>query len=141
MYNRFLIDTSFWINFILEGELHHEETVETIKKSLEEGDRLFTTNDITDETVTRLFYDAGLKYAKGFFELFQQNIKRRSLAQLWVDEDLQAEAFEILSKFKEHKLSLTDATSVAVMKRFNLDAIFSFDSDFKKIGINSLPQT
>jgi predicted nucleic acid-binding protein len=66
-------------------------------------------------------------------------VRRGLLTQLWTDEQLQVEAWEILKKFREHKLSLTDATSVALIERFRLDAITSFDQDFKKIGITTLP--
>ena len=59
--------------------------------------------------------------------------------QLWSDEEIQEMAFEVLKKFREHKLSLTDATSVVLMDRFDIDLILTLDDDFKKIGISSLP--
>jgi hypothetical protein len=139
MYRKLFIDSSFWINLALKGEPHHEEAVDFFKISINEGRALFTSNDVVDETVTRLFYRSGFRIAKDFYEIFQDNVRRGLLTQLWTDEQLQVEAWEILKKFREHKLSLTDATSVALIERFRLDAITSFDQDFKKIGITTLP--
>lgn len=139
MVRKLFIDSSAWINFVLEGEPHHDEIVSFFQNFLREGAVFFTSNDIIDETVTRLFYRVNFQVAKRFFEHFQENATRGLLTQLWVDEQLQVEAWEILAKFQEHKLSLTDATSIAILKRFNLDAIVSFDEDFKKVGIPTLP--
>lgn len=139
MVRKLFIDSSAWITFALEGEPHHDEIVSFFQASPREGAVFFTSNDIIDETVTRLFYRVNFQVAKRFFEIFQENSIRGKLTQLWVDEQLQAEAWEILAKFREHRLSLTDATSIAILKRFNLDAIVSFDRDFKKVGIPTLP--
>lgn len=139
MYRKLFIDSSIWITYATEAEIRHKETKVFIKKFIDEGVSLFTSNDVIDETVTRLTYTVGLYKTGKFFELLQDNFKKESVVQLWVDEQLQHEAWELLKKFREHKLSFTDATSIAIMKRFNLNAIVTFDADFKKVGIRTLP--
>lgn len=139
MDRKLFIDATAWINFVLIGEPHHEEAVTFLRTCIEEGKALFTSNDIVDETITRLRYRVNFKVANDFFQLFQRNVKQQLLTQLWVDEQLQFEAWDLLKKFREHKLSFTDATSIAIIKRFKLDAIITFDADFKKVGMRILP--
>lgn len=136
---KLFIDATAWINFVLIGEPHHEKAVAFMNQCLKERKALFTSNDIIDETVTRLRYRVNLKVAEDFFALFKENLKLGVLTQLWIDEVIQLEAWRLLKKFHEHKLSLTDATSIALIERFHLDGIVTFDSDFKKIGIHTLP--
>ncbi len=136
---KIFIDTSFWIAYTSEDDKNHKEIDQLFSKYLSLGVELYTSNDIIDETVTRLTYDIGWYKAKAFIEYLEIALKKKIIIQLWTDEELQIEAFSLLEKFKDHKLSLTDATSVTIMKRFNLDLIFTLDSDFKKIGISSLP--
>ena len=139
MDEKYFIDATAWINYVLIGEPHHDEAVAFLKACIEGRKALFTSNDIVDETVTRLRYRVNFNVASDFFLFFQENVKKGLLIQLWVDEQLQLEAWELMEKFREHKLSLTDATSIAIMNRFRMDAIITFDDDFKKVGVRTLP--
>lgn len=136
---KLIIDTSFWLTLVLANEHNHEEAKKTFKEVLEEGVILYTTNDIVDETVTRIIYDNNLSIAEKFLDFLHQSIQKKVLAQLWTDEQTQEDAFAVLKKYHDHKLSMTDATTVAIMQRFKLDAVLTLDSDFKKIGVKSLP--
>lgn len=40
-------------------------------------------------------------------------------------------------KFAEHKIFLTDAATYVLMKEFSFNKIFTLDSDFRKIGLNT----
>lgn len=136
---RFLIDTSAWLAFILSNDRDHKKIDSLIGSLRKQGIVLYTTNDVVDETITRLIYDSNLNVAKKFISLLVQGAKEKTVIQFWTDEKIQQDAFEILAKFDDQKLSLTDATTVAIMQRFNLDAVLTLDSDFKKIGVKSLP--
>lgn len=139
MDEKYFIDATAWINYVLIGEPHHDEAVVFLKACIEGRKALFTSNDIVDETVTRLRYRVNFKVASDFFLFFQENVRKGLLTQLWVDEQLQLEAWSLLKKFREHRLSFTDATSIAIMNRFRMDAIVTFDDDFKKVGVRALP--
>lgn len=138
-YKKLLVDTSAWLSFLLKNEQFHQQIKIIFAEEQKKGSVFYTTNDIVDETVTRLIYDNNRKIALQFMDFVEEGIKSKVLVQFWTDEEIQEEAFESIRKFKDQKLSLTDATSVVIMKRFKLDAIFTLDSDFKKIGIVSLP--
>ena len=137
---KIFIDTSAWVAFAIKSDPNHAKAKQIFKNCLEENASLFTSNDIIDEATTRLIYGAGFSKAKLFYQLWQHNLKSGLIAQLWTDEQIQTEAWQILVKFKDHKLSLTDASSIALFRRFKIDAIFTFDSDFRKVNIPTLPQ-
>lgn len=139
MANKVFVDTSAWIAYLGSDQPKHIKIKNLIKQFIKDGVVLCTSNDVVDETTTRFIYDTNIKITQRFISLIKDSIAKNNLVQLWVDEQVQAEAFEVLIKFAEHKLSLTDATSIVLMKRFNIDSIISLDSDFRKVGIKTLP--
>lgn len=132
------IDTSAWMAFYLSDEPDHIRIKSLIKKFTKEHTIIVTSNDVIDETVTNFIY-LKPKIAQKFIELINKSVQTENLIQLWVDEQIQQEAFGLARKFSEHKLSLTDVTSIVLMKRFGIEQIISLDSDFKKVGISTLP--
>lgn len=139
MANKIFVDTSAWISYLGSDQPKHLNIKSLIKQSFKDSVVICTSNDVIDETTTRFIYDTNIKITQEFINLIKTSSRINSLVQLWVDEQVQAEAFEIVEKFAEHKLSLTDATSIVLMKRFNIETVISLDSDFKKVGIKTLP--
>lgn len=132
------IDTSAWMAYYLSDEPDHIRIKNLIKGFIKEHLTIITSNDVIDETVTNFIY-LKPKIAKKFIEFMVKSISTESVLQLWVDEEIQAEAFRLVQKFSEHKLSLTDATTIALIKKYHIDSIISLDSDFAKVGISTLP--
>ena len=69
-----------------------------------------------------------------------QSIETGNLIQFWTDEKIQKDAWQTMKKFKDHKLSLTDATTMVIMERFKVYTILTLDSDFVKVGLDVLPK-
>ena len=139
MARKVFIDTSAWISYSLSKQPQHSTIKNLIKQSIKNGVIVCTSNDVIDETVTRLIYNTNIKIVEKFINLVQAGANTNNLVRLWVDEEIQNQAFELVQKFSEHKLSLTDATSVVLTKKYNIEAVISLDSDFKKVGISTLP--
>lgn len=139
MIRKVFIDTSAWISYSLSRQPKHSIIKSLIKQLIKDNLTIYTSNDVVDETATRLIYDTDIKIANKFIDLIKDSSKHNNLVQLWVDEQIQGEAFEIAEKFAEHKLSLTDATTIVLMKRFSIESVISLDSDFVKVGILTLP--
>lgn len=139
MNRKVFIDTSAWIAYSLSDEPKHSRIQKLIKQFIRDRVVICTSNDIIDETITRLAYNTNPTIVKKFIDYIQQSIKTNSITELWVDEQIQSEAFDLLGKFSDHKLSLTDATSVVFISRFNIESVISLDSDFIKIGLRVLP--
>ena len=138
MYKVF-IDTSAWISYSLSGQPKHSTIKNLVKKLVKNNVMICTSNDVIDETITRLIYDTDIKTAEKFVNLIKDGRETNNLVQLWIDEEIQNEAFRLVQKFAEHKLSLTDATSIALVKKYSIESVISLDSDFAKVGIPTLP--
>ena len=133
------MDTSAWISLFLPKEAGHAEVDLEINRLVKEGHYLFTSNDVIDEAVTRLVRHHHLVGVKRFIDYIEDAITDDFLVQLWTDLDVQRDAFRMVEKYYDHKLSLTDATSMALMKRFKIDSILTLDEDFRKVGMKVLP--
>jgi hypothetical protein len=55
------------------------------------GDRFLPTNYVTDETATRLPYDAGLCAAQSFRGALIRSVEERRLRIAWIDPRLEGE--------------------------------------------------
>lgn len=129
---QFFIDSSAWIAYYLSDEPDHVRVKNLIKRLIKEGKVIVSSNDIIDETVTFLIYHKPFLAIK-FIDFIKKAILTGGIIQLWVDEEIQNQAFELVQKFMEHKLSLTDATTIALVKKFSIGSIISLDSDFAKV--------
>lgn len=139
MARKVFIDTSAWISYSLSAQPKHSTIKNLIKQLIKDGVTVCTSNDVIDETITRLIYDSDIQTTQRFINLIKDGTKTGDLAQLWVDEEIQTEAFELVKKYSEHKLSLTDCTSVVLVRQNKIDSVISLDSDFLKVGISTLP--
>ena len=136
---KIFVDASFWIAILLTNEPNHEKLASLFKKLRAEGHSMFISNDVIDEVVTRMVYKNQFKGMEKFIGIVQQGIEELALVQLWVDGVVQEEAFRLVEKFYEHRMSLIDATSIVLMKRFKIDSILTLDEDFRKVGMKVLP--
>lgn len=139
MARKVFIDTSAWISYSLSRQPKHSTIKNLVKQFIKDGVSICTSNDVVDETTTRLIYDTDIKITQKFIDLIKIGTNSNHLVQFWIDEEVQNQAFELIQKFKEHKLSLTDATTIALVKKFSIESVISLDSDFIKVGINTLP--
>lgn len=133
------IDTSAWIAYFSSDDAYHTAVLQAFKSAMEEKVVICTSNYVFDETVTRLIYDASWHYASAFIKFIKQSVEAKSIVKLWVDEQIESEALDVVEKYREHKLSFTDATTVTLVKHFKIDSLLSLDSDFVKLGLSVLP--
>lgn len=138
--DRVLIDTSAWVAYYLKNEPLHQTILQLLFNLISHHTSIFITNDILDETITRLRTNQNLSLANKFFAYLTRGFETQTIAQLFVDEPLQKEAMAILIKYSDHELSMTDATSMAIMRRFNLKTILTLDHHFSACGFKSLPK-
>lgn len=136
---KIFVDTSAWISYMLSKEAKHETIMNALHAEIHAGSAICTSNYVVDETVTRLRYDTNWHITELFISHLTKSIRAKSLTELWIDEQTEAEAYTYLAKFREHTLSMTDATTIALAKRWKIDAIMTLDTDFVKIGLSVLP--
>jgi len=112
--------------------VNHKRAVSLLRTALR-GDygTMYTSDYIFDEAVTVALVRTGKP--KIAIDIGNFILSSRRLRIVYVNKTIFKEAWSIFTKYFEKKLSFTDATSIAIMKRYNIDYIMSFDKHFDGI--------
>lgn len=93
-----------------------------------------TTDFVLDEVITRLRYDVGHAAAADFIALFHTAADAGSLTIHRISPDLWRDAEQIFLQYQQSKLSFTDCTSFALLRRQSVDEVFGYDAHFEMMG-------
>lgn len=129
--NNIFVDTSWYKALLDPKDDFNSDAKKQMEKLLSEKYFFITTNFIVDETLTLLRLRAGLPLALKFADTLMEMSKIMKLTR--VSEIDEKEAWKW---FPENwsKLSFTDCTSFAVMKRLDLKEVATFDNHFARAG-------
>lgn len=133
------MDTGAWIALFNRSDTWHEAAEEHYRGLLESRTALLTTNYVVAETATRLRGRAGLDRVLAFRTALKAAATQRLLRVKWIDPRLDAEGWDILERYRDVSMSLTDATTVVVAQREHVSHVFGFDSDFRAAGLDVRP--
>ena len=136
---RILIDTSGWIELMLQKELHHDAVATYFLAETKRGSKFFTNDYVLNEAWTRLITQQSLRSAQLLREKTTQAEQHRQLLILWTEPTLFNRAWKNFVKFAEHKLSFTDAVIATVAQDIRIDEILTLDQGFRKIGFITQP--
>lgn len=133
-------DTSAFIARYHLTDQRHGNAIDYLRR-IESGEadvrRLYTSDYVIDETVTTIFARTGsFELTKKCGEML---IGSRAIERLQVDDHTFKEAWEFFKARGSIGLSFTDATSAVLMRRKGIEAIFTFDSHFAKLGMVTVP--
>jgi predicted nucleic acid-binding protein len=131
--NGVFVDTSGWFALVDRDERRHEQVKALFLRHRTE---LTTTNLVVHETLTLLRYRLGWEAARSFGEAVRRTRMTRQVAVTPVDED---QGWAIFLRYRDHRLSFTDCTSFAVMRRLKLDVAVTLDDDFRSFGLTCMP--
>ncbi|MBI4565092.1 MAG: type II toxin-antitoxin system VapC family toxin [Planctomycetes bacterium] len=131
-----LADTSALIALFMQGDQWHQSARPVVEDLLRTHRRLLTTSDIFDETVTAIRRWAGHEAAFAAGESLRASALVRMVG---IDDEIREAAWRIFRKYRDIPFSFTDCTSIAVMRKFRLTDIFTFDGDFATAGLTCLP--
>lgn len=133
------VDTSAFLALVNEKDANHAEAVhflEQIKNDRIKVRKIITSDYIIDETLTRIRYSVGHQEAVEWGkDILASNVVER----LEVGIEMFELAWKLFQTYEDKKLSFTDCTSFAIMKKKGIDKAFSFDEDFVRIGFVQLP--
>jgi predicted nucleic acid-binding protein len=133
---KLFVDTGAMTALSSPRDPFHARAVDFLR-CLPPGTRLATNNLVFAEAVTlmaaRYGQDAAVRFAEGFLA------SRIWSAVHYADEVLERAAVATLRRFRDKKLSFTDATVIATVKAEGLDGIFGFDEDFRRCGVPLYP--
>lgn len=131
------IDTSAFIAYFIKQQEYHDEVLRKYKSYRDQKATFITSDYILDELFT--WFNA--KLPKSSLEKLLSTLEKieetDQISILFVEKVIFKKAQEILLKFSEHKISFTDATTYVLYKNFSIDEIFTLDSDFRKMRLET----
>jgi predicted nucleic acid-binding protein len=110
--------------------------LEGIKNGNVRVKKIITSYYIIDEALTRIRYSVGNKEA---VKWGKDILASRVVEKMEVGKEIFELAWEIFETYEDKKLSFTDCTSFALMKKRNVEKVFSFDKDFETMGFSLMP--
>jgi len=127
------IDSSALISIIIETDTNYKKANAFIN-SINENTNIYATSLVYCECMTVISQRFGLENAKNFSKFY----KKLPVNLLDVDEYVIKSAEKILFSQKSKNLSFFDCVYASLVKSNNLDGIFTYDTDFNKLGVKVL---
>lgn len=133
MTNRVFLDTSFFKGFVDSGDEFYSKAIAIMQKMYQKGLQLVTSNFVIDESFTLLRVKAGVESAKKLHNFFANEGRDIEVARVEARDEQ-----SVWDWFWNDwsKLSYTDCTSFAVMKRLGLTQVATFDKHFAQAGFS-----
>lgn len=125
------VDTNVFVALSDERDSTHGKAISLKDKLKIKAVKLFTSSDVIGETLTVMSKKLGKKKAVDFFNKF----KDYGIKEIFISEDIHKEARKFFAGVKSKNVSFIDCSSAIVMKKYKIEAIFSFDEDFKILGV------
>ncbi|MEK6582289.1 MAG: PIN domain-containing protein [Nitrospirota bacterium] len=134
--NKAFCDTSFFFASLSPDDSNYSRAGEILEFFRENKISLYTTWDIISETITLLRYRASYKLSVEFID-----VVKPSLHIVHYNDSVRMAAAEIFKKLsRDKRLSFCDAVSYVIITHMleNMPC-FSFDSDFRSLGLTVYP--
>lgn len=132
---KIFIDTSVFIAHFVASEQHHRLVEERFQKYKSQRALFVTSDYVLSELFTRIVYDFGRNSLEQAIRGIRKAISKGEIRLLSVDAATFTRSTEVMVKFSDHQISLTDASIVVLYKNLALDEVFTLDSDFKKLNL------
>jgi uncharacterized protein len=130
------VDSSAWIALADRDDFHHKKAAEIYLSILNNFRILVTSNLVIAETYVVLLNELGHKEAMEFLQRVKASPR---ILKTYSNENIEAEADRILTKYSDQGFSYTDSVSFAIMKQQKIKKAFSFDKHFLIAGFANLP--
>lgn len=125
----YLVDTGSLIAFYNRKDQRNIQVTHFLFNTIEKHIPIVITQMIIAETYRRLLYDINQDTAL----LFMNDLVSKFICNNIEQKDIE-NALQIITKYNDHELTLTDAVSLAVMKRLKIYKAIAFDYHFTLLG-------
>ncbi len=126
------IDTGVFVALRNKDDKYHKKAKKLMRKALKgEFGVIYTSDYIFDEAVTLALVRTkriDLAIDVGNYILSSPRIK-----MVFVDQSIFMEAWEVIQKYGSRQFSFTDATTIAIMQRYGIIYLMTFDNRFKGV--------
>lgn len=138
--NHCFIDSSALIGFFSELDSLHAKSKITLRLLTHNKAKFYISDYIIDETLTRIKQKTDALQAKIARKAIFNMISAGKFHLLWTTKFIFQEA---ILTFESHPtlktFSFTDANILAHMEKHNIPTLFTFDRDFKRLGVKIVP--
>jgi len=125
---RTAIDSCIWIAYKSKRDVDHERAIHIVERFLKDKSlRLCMTDYVVVEVTNFLLRKAYPRVAFETLDLFRAHER---IEIMFIDDAIFDKSCELAKKFE---VSITDASLVAIMEEFEINALYSFDSEFDRI--------
>ncbi|MDZ7745709.1 MAG: type II toxin-antitoxin system VapC family toxin [Halobacteriales archaeon] len=127
------VDTGVFYAYYDRSSSRHDSAVAAFEPLFDgEYGRPYTSDYVFDETVTLTRNrTSSFERADAVAErLLATDGQPKTFELLNVGPEVVQDSFETFRRYSDHDLSFTDATSITLCERRDIDAVLSFDSDF-----------
>ncbi len=138
MLKAILVDTSALVAYFVPKDERHRKAKEGFAELERLGRRLVTTSDVFDETVTLIRKGAGHRVA---VDVGEDLLGEEMMDLVIVDDELRKLGWEVFKAYRDRGFSFTDCTSLATLRNFGWTEIFTFDEEFRRVGVMAFPST
>jgi predicted nucleic acid-binding protein len=123
-----LVDSDAFVGLMLARDAHHQRAVTIFAQLKADNIRVVTTSFVVAETATVLSHISGQTLACTFLD---EVIQQAGFPVIFVSEALHEEALARFRALPPRGMSVTDCANVAVIHRFKIPTIFSFDKVYR----------
>ena len=135
-----LVDSSAVIAGFSESDALRFQATPVRQKLLSGRFKLFIPFEVIIETLTRIKQKGSAAEAIQLYEILFKFQANKKITILWPSSKTFGLAIEIFRKNPTPKtFSFTDANILAQMKIKNIATLFTFDRDFKNLGVKTIP--
>ena len=117
-------DSSYFIAALKKNDQWHKDALKLAGKIKEQ---ILVSELILSESITLVGMFEGGKIGKTLYDFFLDNCRIE-----YLDEEIMEKSMDTFLKY-DGSISLTDSSSIEIMKKHGVKKIISFDSDFDKI--------
>jgi len=128
--NSVFVDTSMFVALLEDKDEFHLSSVSILEKLKEEKVQLVTSNNILIESFTIIRGRKGRQIVDKFRKSLANEMEIK-IVRIIVQDEASAWDWFLMDW---GKLSFTDCTSFALMKRLKIERVASFDRDFERAG-------
>jgi predicted nucleic acid-binding protein len=130
-----LVDSDAWVGLFSPKDAHHQEVSKIFNKLKNTKMSIVTTSAVEGETATVLSHEVGQHVAGDFVA----SLATIQVPIIHIDEELHDRAIEWFIDQNRRGTSYVDCTNIAVMERYDIPKILSFDQFyFKDFGLKSV---
>jgi uncharacterized protein len=131
------VDTSAWGHLAVKAQPFHKQASDLITRTAQQGFKVYTSNYVMSEVVA--LFTSPLRLPRHQTISFIQSIRESQIAEIvFVDEAVDAQAWDLLRNRQDKEWSLVDCSSFVIMTRLGITEALTTDHHFEQAGFAKL---